>query len=152
MARSSKNRTSRNYQNYNLGGREFNVFSRQHLPLSKYYKKQSIPLSEFEDRRRFHPEGKERPAKNFRAINVRFRVAGIPIAKAKRSEGRVWDARTEGYDPLPWRIGFERPERVLICARRKIRREVIHALGFAGGRGGKNFKIPRWTKNSSVTC
>lgn len=178
MAKSRKNKWDNNKQAWvqYRGGRETNVFTKRSLPLSQqqyqrfkieepedrldYVPKRSFRfntrLFEIEDRRHFHPEGKERQATDFRGLRVRFRVAGIPIAKAKRPEGRVWDARTQGYDPLPWRIQFERPERVLLCVRRKIRREVMHA--FAGGMGAKLgklthlFRKPKYTKYSTVRC
>lgn len=146
MARN--NRTRRNTQNNYYGGRETYDFSSRRLPLS--HKKQ-VPLSSFEDRRRFHPEGSGRPAKTFRAISARFKVGGITLAKARRPEGSVWDARSQGYEPLPFKIGFVEPSRVLVCVRRKIRREVIHALGINKlrglGRGGVRFN-----ENSKFSC
>lgn len=141
----------RNSQNYNYGGRETYEFSKQSLPLSKIYNRQNIPLSEFEDRRRFHPEGKDRPATNFRGITARLNVAGIPILKAHRPEGKVYNFHTEGYQPVPWKLGFVSPERVLVCVRRKIRQQVLHAIGIAGRRGIGHGGV-KFTQESKYRC
>lgn len=46
-------------------------------------------------------------------------------------------------------LGWENPWDMLICLKRKMRREIMHALGIAGK---KNFKKPRYTQFSYVRC
>lgn len=48
-------------------------------------------------------------------------------------------------------IRFESPANLLVCMRRKIRREVIHALGKAGS-GQKRKKKAKRNENSGVVC
>jgi len=85
----------------------------------------STPWQEYEDRRRYHPEGRYRPPAAF-LRSARALVAG-PAHQ----------------------IGFRAPNRVLLCIRRKQRREVLHALK----RTGKGARSPRrrnyW---SDVSC
>ena len=44
----------------------------------------------------------------------------------------------------PIRVAFEQPEKVLVCVRRKSRKEVLHALRLTGrkGRGGRHRRTP----------
>lgn len=55
-----------------------------------------------------------------------------------------------GYTPsFTARVAFSEPKHVAVCARRHIRREVLHAFGVAGGKGvGRNRKQHRneWSK------
>lgn len=46
-------------------------------------------------------------------------------------------------------VRFEAPKKVLVCIRRKQRREVLHAKGIAGRRG---LRMPRRSPYSSVSC
>lgn len=48
----------------------------------------------------------------------------------------------------PWQYGFKNPSKVYICIKRKIRREIAHALGFAGS----SVKHPRFNYYSRVRC
>lgn len=52
------------------------------------------------------------------------------------------------------RIGFDDPRRVMICVRRQRRKEVMHALRFAGGRGRRRttFRQPRRNYYSGIDC
>lgn len=47
-------------------------------------------------------------------------------------------------------IQFADPTRVLVCVRRKVRKEVMFALGVGGSGGAK--KRPRRTSASSISC
>lgn len=52
------------------------------------------------------------------------------------------------------RIGFENPHQVMICVRRRQRKEVLFALGL-GGKGGRaklKFRPPRRNYYSNVDC
>lgn len=110
-------------------------------------KKRRDYLRQIEDRRDFHPEGQTRPARSFSSFHHRLRIKGIPLVEVTRPSGYQW--KDDSYQPLPYRVGFVRPERVLICVRRKIRREIMHALRFAGGSGNRR---PNYNEYSSVSC
>lgn len=49
----------------------------------------------------------------------------------------------------PWWYGFANANKVVICLERKMRREVMHALGMAGRTG---FKKPHYNEWSRVRC
>lgn len=68
-------------------------------------------------------------------------VSSSPVPARSRRVGSAIAALTS-------RIGFKVPDRVLICVRRRRRREVIHALGVAGGR----VRRPRLNRFSSISC
>lgn len=82
-------------------------------------------LSAIEDRRVYHPDGPHRAARS---------ISG-------RSDHRLID---------PWKgISFDRPDEVVICVRRKTRKEVMHALKHAGKAGQRR---PRRNRYSDVEC
>lgn len=76
-------------------------------------------LRSIEDRRTFYPERALRPASLFSQPRHRLQVS--PGSNFK----------------LPVGVSFEDPRRVLICVRRKQRREVLHALKRTGRGAGK---------------
>lgn len=49
----------------------------------------------------------------------------------------------------PWWYGFANPEKMVICLERKMRREVMHALGLTGKVGQKR---PHYNQFSRVRC
>lgn len=51
----------------------------------------------------------------------------------------------------PFKNYFERPNQIVICLKRKIRRAIMHASGFAGGTNS-GFRPPTRTYYSSVIC
>lgn len=88
------------------------------------------PSSLGEDRRTYHPAGpKYRPAESPR----RHLVAVKPV--------QLFTAK-----PV---MAFDAPRHVAICVRRKVRDEVLHALGKVG-RGGSRKR--RRNQNSKVRC
>lgn len=90
----------------------------------------------YEDRRTWHPEA-IRPAKSFQGPTRLTIKPAVPL------KGR----RLALYPPAG--ISFAAPRRVLVCVRRHIRREVLHALRKTGRSGQKP---PRQTLWSSVHC
>lgn len=100
----------------------------------------------YEDRRLWHPEGRYAPARSFSRSRHRLReVAPSRVSEARRSRS------VSNMSSLPvHRIGFERPERVLICVRRKMRREVLFARRKTG-RGVKR-RRPRFNWYSKISC
>lgn len=85
-----------------------------------------------EDRRQYHPAGQYRPASS-------PRKAVAPTSIAKRS------AMSVGH---PYRV-FNAPSHVAICVRRKVRDEVLHALGKTGRGSGRPRRRTQW---SNVKC
>lgn len=75
-------------------------------------------LRSIEDRRTFYPERATRPASSFSRPRHRLEVS-------------------PGYNILPFGVRFEEPRKVLVCVRRKQRREVLFAMKRTGKGGGK---------------
>lgn len=86
-------------------------------------------MLEVEDRRRFHPSRKFRSAASFSRPHH--------VLKVKSSRA------------LSARVAFSAPKKVLVCVRRKRRKEVLHAKRVAG-RGG--LRRPRRSWFSDVSC
>lgn len=90
----------------------------------------SLPFTEIEDRRVFHPSGPVRPALNKNGRQHTLKASGAPAL----------------FSP---RVGFEDAQRVLVCVRRKTRKEVLHARRKTGKKGQKS---PNFNFLSSLTC
>lgn len=88
-----------------------------------------------EDRRRYHPLKKFQAARTFSGRAA----AGFKVSGRDSRKNHV----------VPAGLRFAVPERVLICNRRKERREVIFATGKVG-RGRR--KQPRRTPFSEISC
>lgn len=151
----------RSKKGYRQAQREDNSFTSRRLSGATYNAFYESPhnfrpssLSLFEDRRQFHPEGSARPARSFASSRHRLRLLGVPVARAVRPSGSRYDFSSRRFVPLPYRIGFENPTRILLCVRRRVRREVLHALGVAGigGAARKLFKRPTRNEYSSIGC
>jgi len=96
-------------------------------------------LREYEDRRSFHPEGDYAPAKSFSQSRHRLTVKKLRQHRAAPS--------LKTYSPSF--VAFEQPNKVLICVRRKIRKEVLHAFRKAGRSGQRR---PRRSWFSAISC
>lgn len=144
----------------NRGRREANDFSNRRLPFSSEAYRRfpstshivaplafggSDPLLVFEDRRQWHPEGATRPARSF--SSPRHRLVAHSRSTQKNPDRfasvRAFPASTFST------VAFAAPSRVLICVRRQIRREVMHAMGHAGKVGQRR---PRYSEYSSISC
>lgn len=97
---------------------------------------------ELEDRRFWHPDGQEAPAASL--VQPRHRLVYRGFSS---SSGRSPSASSFFWPSFS--VGFKQPSRVLICIRRRARREVMHALGFAGKVGQRP---PHRGPYSSVRC
>lgn len=95
-------------------------------------------LTLFEDRRRFHPDGRFfSPAASFQTKRQSLEVyVGKPSKMTASSPPRF--------------IQYGDSKNVLTCVRRRIRREVIHALKKNGK--GVSRKKPRITWRSKIVC
>lgn len=88
-----------------------------------------------EDRRTFHPRGPVRPAAMVTTPNHRLR---------SRTSRNMRNPYAVAHS-----LAFQAPEQVLVCVRRQRRKEVLHALGKAGGTGQKR---PRRSFFSTISC
>lgn len=86
-------------------------------------------LREFEDHRTYRPIDEVDQPRSSRSV-----------AKVKMVDGRF------GLQQV-----FTSPRAVLVCVRRKIRKEIMHALGRTG-RGGVGNRTPRFNARSKVRC
>lgn len=144
MSRSSRSRSGA----YRQTGRETNVFARRSLPLSDVFSIApfvgSPLLRQIEDRRTWHPEGVARPARSFTSARHRLIALGQSSGNKVRSSSRPWIGSS-----VPFSIGFADARRVLVCVRRRQRRQVLHAKRIAGRRG---LRPPRYNYYSGVSC
>lgn len=107
-------------------------------PISFDFIRSLSSLAPIEDRRTFHPEQAFRPARSFSRANH------VLVARPDRT--RSGQVRLS----VPVGVGFGDPRRVIICVRRRQRREVLHALGKTGR--GKARRPPRRSYYSDVRC
>lgn len=105
-------------------------------------------LTQYEDRRQWHPEGKYAPARSFNKTRHRLTVPNANHVRHRPAGKTMGDIRST-IEGTPWQTAFREPDKVLICARRQIRREVMHALK-KSGRGGQ--KKPRYSEYSKISC
>jgi len=159
--------------------------------LAQYRERQSsrlVDLTNFEDRRRWHPNNMPPAGPSPRSMIGRPRIVIVPeghrLARLAPYGGRVplehilaqreldrrirrrsfheprehrlkdkYGVPYRAYIPdhFSTRIGFQYPWQVMICVRRKRRKEVLHALKKTGGRGAPH-KKPRRNYWSEVRC
>lgn len=109
------------------------------------------PLLEIEDRRTWHPD-KARPAAMMNRPRHRL-VLHAPGAKRPRVPAKRYGTLPElrpRVSGVPHQVGFVGAQSVLICIRRKQRREALFGAGRAGKRAPR--KLPRWNSFSKIVC
>lgn len=104
-----------------------------------------FPLSDVEDRRTYHPEGSFAPARSF--SKPRHRLVAVDRRPKKNQVFSHFGSR--GISGTKAIIAFKAPDKVLVCVRRSIRKQVLHALNKSGRRGQRK---PRFNYYSSVSC
>lgn len=104
---------------------------RLHLTFSPF-NPHPLQLNLFEDRREFHPDSIPAP----RLLDSSKYRLKIPNSKYRLR--------------LPHAVAFEQPLKVLICVRRKIRKEVLFARRLTGRGAAKKFH--RHGPYSSISC
>lgn len=121
------------------------IANRPRLPVVSVHPRSGRVLLDVEDRRRFHPLGSLVPARSPRRWRVRLVLAAQPA----RSKGSV-TVRSPGRFLFAPRLqlAFSHPQSVLVCVRRARRKQVLHAMGVAGG----PVRPPRRNKWSAVSC
>lgn len=100
---------------------------------SHFYRPQRQALRLYEDRRTWYPEA-IRPARSFQGPT---RLQIKPVSRARHL----------AYPPQA--VSFVAPRRVLVCVRRQIRREVLHAFRKTGRSGQRSPRLTQW---SGVHC
>jgi len=98
-------------------------------------------LSEIEDRRNYHPSGVTSPARSF------SRPQHTLVTPGPKNPDRVGNSIRSST--LPSAVAFQAPTKVLVCVRRHIRKEVLHALQKTGKSGQKR---PRRSYYSDIHC
>lgn len=119
--------------NRRLGDATVNAFEPAplHLASSRHYR---ALIAQMEDRRRFT-----------------FDPLSPPVA-VRRSDRRVVVSASSAHGRSNFHgLKFSVPERIALCAKRKIRKEVLFAFKFAG-RGGAKRKAYRRNFWSSIGC
>lgn len=108
-------------------------------------------LTSIGDRRVFHPAPDfHRPVVRLNGVQRHRLVARPTVPAINPVNPKVARARARRDMAGPTnRVAFDRPQEVLLCVRRKSRKEVLHARGVAGRRGIKKY---RRNANSSVGC
>jgi len=100
----------------------------------------SPQLTLLEDRRRFYPD-------DFRPPAAIYKSATQPVARLSYSKrpGVKYSFRPKQTKAV---IAFKAPEAVAVCVRRKVRKEIMHAMGKAGGKVRK----PKHNSLSKYRC
>lgn len=109
-------------------------------------------LRTVEDRRTYHPEGDSRAARTVRGDSY-YSLNSVPNQSSSRSTSVSLNSsggRVRHTSPrLPEALHFSVPQDVLVCVRRKKRKEVLHALKKTGKSGQKR---PRRNYYSDIHC
>lgn len=137
MARRSRSKS--NHYNRPQGRRDLNTLSSLRSLIARLHPLPPMlvsrtPLRTIDDRRTFHPSPFTRPAVSAgRRADTKLVVPSQSLRDVQR---------------LNHTVQFKEPRKVLICVRRKIRKEVIHAKGV----GGSRVRKPKRNQFSDVKC
>lgn len=128
--------------------RDTSAIANRRLPPLSNLTRGLSPLLAIEDRRTWHPEGAQRPARSFNQSQHRLLVPAVPTRRPQSRPGRVGSGYPKLRSPSPV-VAFGAPEKVLVCVRRKQREEVLHAKRKTGKSGQKR---PRRSWYSRISC
>lgn len=101
-----------------------------------------IDLSLFEDNRQWSPDTYSRTTRRLGGVPAR-----LSVSNAVSTSGRPGKHRSYFF-PSPT-VTFQRPGSVVLCIRRHVRRQVLHAFSIAGKKG---LNPPRRTAASNISC
>lgn len=113
------------------------------LPSLSYAAQEDPP--DPDDRRQFHPEGAFRSPRGFYTGDARSKISQRAYRSAADPIRRHRYLMSLGAEQQAFTV----PSRLMVCVRRKVRREVLHAKREAG-RGG--MRRPRRNFLSSISC
>lgn len=105
------------------------------------------PLEMLEDFRRWTPEDIEPFRTSRLTTGARARTTVYEVPGSNKRNSKVFKQTYYG-DDLSWRVGFKQPGKTIVCIRRRTRKQVMHAKGYAGG----PTRRPRRTWFSSIVC
>lgn len=94
-------------------------------------------LSDTRDDRSYHPQGRRKPPVTLNLNRARLKVGRKSLTRSLT-------------DALPYGLSFANPGKVVTCVKRRVRKEVLHALKKTGG--GRRRKPPRRNFWSEVSC
>lgn len=148
-----------------------NAFSPASATSKLYALRASSPRSTnylYEDRRLWTPKGQDWPRSKTTSntrVTDRYADPYREYGPPRTPFGEPLKLVPSKVDPSGWtyipdrpgvlekakysNYGFENPWKVIICLKRKMRREVMNALGYAGKTG---FQKPKYTQFSYVRC
>jgi len=153
MARSKGGRRGNNYTtNVTLPRRPWPKYN---TPLFQQNLNYEIAKSKnwrtYEDRRTFHPLQAAAPA-----LSINQGRSRLTLRDRRQVVSRMYNPQIGFASPVhsvfsqtKAAIGFANPRRVLICLRRGVRRQIMHALGHAG-RTGQKPPVKNWY--SQISC
>lgn len=116
-----------------------------------------VVLRPIEDRRLYHPLGPVRPARQLTGHPVKPNLIKVTRKKVMRSKwhsplGIVGKGRSLAIvGGVPSRIRFAVPAKTVICVKRKVRTEVLHAFKKTG-RGVSRKRHSRRNFHSAISC
>lgn len=148
MSRSNNRRKARrdNYNSYPIANSQLPRFNIDPVPY----------LSQFEDRRTYHPDSIYRPIRSFHGYttvltdNPTRRVITSQRRSIQKPQSRSLRQYSEFRTVSPrGTFRFDQPTKVLACVRRRIREEVLHAFRKTGRRGQHR---PRYNELSGIRC
>lgn len=107
-------------------------------------------LVQVEDRRRFHPENKNRPALLKTGLPAPVTVVNKARPKPKTRKQLAQVNRFGAVQPSQTKavVAFAAPRETVVCVRRQSRKEVL----FAKGKGGGGKRPPKRTWLSKISC
>lgn len=109
-------------------------------------------LVQVEDRRTFHPDQRNRPAKTISGRTAPITVGNRPRKKPETPGARLARLRfgPKVHSQTKGHLTFAVPSETIVCLRRKRRKEVI----FAKNKAGKGSRKPNRTRSwlSKISC
>lgn len=107
-------------------------------------------LTQIEDRRTWHPDGKTRPARSLNKSQHRLVIATNRHTSPRSTNPVHTKKAATRAAYLPHQIQFQAPKQVLVCIRRKKRKEVLFAKKLTGK--GARARRHRSTEYTGVKC
>lgn len=100
----------------------------------------TTPLRSLEDRRTWYPEPAIRPALTFRG--ARHSLEAAPVSPRQSRRSRLY---------VPHQVMFAQSAQVVVCAKRKVRRETLFATGKIKRGAGRKHR-PHRNSLSHIRC
>lgn len=120
-----------------IANRRLEVGPRTRLALAQLEGLRRQALADIEDRRHYHPAPRYRPARDLSGRRARVELLGLLGSQASFGDPLL----NPGSRAFKLFHSLSRPEhsseysrKLALCIRRKMRAEVLHAAGIAGGR------------------